>query len=41
MKEYISECCGAIPWMNETQYGICGDCKEHTTFIKIENNYGK
>ncbi len=41
MEEYISECCGAIPWMNETQYGICGDCKEHTTFIKIENNYGK
>lgn len=31
-----SDCCGASPWLGNTDLGICGACKEHCEFIETE-----
>ena len=31
-----SDCCGASPWLNNEDLGICGACKEHCEFIETE-----
>jgi hypothetical protein len=28
-----SDCCGASPWLNNEDLGICGACKEHCEFL--------
>ena len=32
----VSDCCGATPWGDMIETGICGDCKEHCEFINID-----
>jgi len=29
----MSECCGASPWLGNTDHGRCGDCKECCDFL--------
>ena len=33
MSYYISECCGASPWLDNIDLGRCGDCKECCDFL--------
>jgi len=30
---YISDCCGASPWLGNVDMGRCGDCKENCEFL--------
>jgi len=30
---FISDCCGATPYLGSTDYGRCSDCKENCEFI--------
>ena len=33
--ELVSECCGAGPWLGDTDYERCGDCKEWCEFVDL------
>jgi hypothetical protein len=34
---FISDCCGATPYLGSTDYGRCSDCKENCEFINEDN----
>ncbi len=36
MSDIVSECCGAGPWLGSTDHERCGDCKEWTEFIDLD-----
>jgi len=36
--ELVSECCGALPWLGDADYGRCGDCKENTEFVDLSED---
>ena len=35
---FISNCCGATPYLGSTDYGRCSDCKENCEFIDEESD---
>ena len=35
--QLVSDCCGATPWLNNEDMGLCGDCKEHCEFIDLDD----
>ena len=34
--ELVSECCGAGPWLGNTDHQRCGECKEWCEFVDID-----
>lgn len=37
--EYLSNCCGARPYLNDKQNERCSQCRENCTFEPYEQNY--
>lgn len=36
--ELVSDCCGAGPWLGNTDLERCGDCKECCEFIDLSED---